>query len=204
MIFGDIGNDGPVGLELKQGPVALVRLDDPQVRRSDPGEGARYVVVSGSSAKPMTWGEQDQGAVCIVESELDGFLLNQEAGDLSAVVALGTATGKPDTRTHELLKSMPVILVALDGDDAGAKASWSYWPETYGSKVRRWPCINGKDPSEARKNGLDLHSWVAAGMFQSEDDFERSAIQTVDGGLSDREAMLALLQNERNAQEDFA
>ena len=30
-------------------------------------------------------------------------------------------------------------IVALDHDDAGTKAAWSFWPETYGSKVRRWP-----------------------------------------------------------------
>jgi len=56
-------------------------------------------------------------------------------------------------------------IVAIGGDDAGAKAAWSFWSETYGSKVRRWPVILGKDPSDAWKKGLDIRSWVLAGMY---------------------------------------
>ena len=132
----------------------------------------------------------DRAAVVIVESELDGLLLSQEAGDLAGLVALGTATAKPDRITHELLTTAAVILVSLDGDEAGAKAAWSFWLDTYGGKVRRWPCIGGKDQSEARLNGLDLRSWVVAGLFGNEERFERFCIMTIDGGLTDGEALL--------------
>ena len=165
-----------------------------RIRRDGPGDGARYVIVSGSSAAPVTWG-QDKGAAVIVESELDGLLLDQEAGDLSGVVAMGTATAKPGKRTHELLKSLPVILIALDTDDAGAKAAWKFWPETYGKAARRWPCPPkwGKDPSDARLNGLDLREWIVAGIFGTFEKYERFCIQTVDGGLSDREVLKVIL-----------
>jgi len=159
-----------------------------RVRRNDPGDGARYVAASGSSMAPMFWGE-DKGAAVIVESELDGLLLNQEAGDLCMVVALGSAQAKPDTATHGALKAPAVLLVALDTDTAGAKASWKFWPDTYGKKARRWPCLKGKDPSEAKLNGLDLRAWVIAGLFGTEERFERFAIQTIDGGMTDSEAM---------------
>lgn len=159
-----------------------------RTRRSDPGDGARYVIVSGSSAEPMTWG-QDKGAAVIVESELDGLLLNQEAGDLAGVVAMGTATAKPDIQTHSILKDAPIILVSLDTDEAGAKGAWKFWPDIYGKKARRWPTIKGKDASDARLNGLDLRTWIIAGMFGNEERFERFAIQTIDGGLSDTEAL---------------
>jgi hypothetical protein len=56
------------------------------------------------------------------------------------------------------------IVIALDSDYAGAKAAWKFWPETYGSKVRRWPCVLGKDPSEAWHNGLDIEAWIAVGI----------------------------------------
>ena len=54
------------------------------------GQDSRYVVVTGSGMEAMIlW--QDQQAVGIVESELDGLLVQQEAGDLIGVVALGAA-----------------------------------------------------------------------------------------------------------------
>jgi hypothetical protein len=127
-----------------------------------------------------------------VESELDGLLLNQEAGDLAGVVAMGTAQAKPDRITHEALTTAAVILVSLDTDDAGAKAAWAFWPENYGGKVKRWPCIGGKDPSDARANGLDLRTWITTGIFGTEARFERFCIQTIDGGLSDAEALKAM------------
>jgi hypothetical protein len=55
--------------------------------------------------------------------------------------------------------------------------------------VKRWLSILGKDASEARQRGLNIRNWIIAGMFGNEERFERFAIQTVDGGLSDREAM---------------
>ncbi len=159
-----------------------------RIRRDDPGDGSRYVIVSGSSSEPMAWG-QDKGAAVIVESELDGMLLNQEAGDLAGVVAMGSAQAKPDRITHEAMAAVAVILVSLDADNAGAKASWQFWPETYGTRAKRWPCVNGKDPSEARANGLDLREWVVAGIFTTFERFERFCIQTIDGGLTDGEAI---------------
>lgn len=161
-----------------------------RIRRTE-DTGPRYVVVSGSSSAPMTW-SQDKGAVVVVESELDGLLLYQIAVDLCGVVALGNAQARPDPPTHELLQNTPLILVALDSDDAGAKASWQFWPQTYGAKARRWPSILGKDASEARQKGLNIRDWLIAGLFRSEERFERFAIMTIDGGLSDREAMLEL------------
>ncbi|MBU4449594.1 MAG: zinc-binding protein [Proteobacteria bacterium] len=160
-----------------------------RIRRDNPGDGARYVIVSGSSSAPITWNLERAVAV-IVESELDGLLLNQESGDLAGVVAMGTATAKPDRITHEALMSAAVILVSLDTDNAGAKASWQFWPETYGGKVKRWPCVGGKDPSDARLGGLDLRSWVVTGIFGTGERFERFCIQTIGGGLSDEEAIV--------------
>ena len=154
-----------------------------RIRHDNPGDGPRYVIVSGSSAEPMAWG-LERPAVAIVESELDGLLLNQEAGDLAGVVAMGSAQAKPDRITHEALTAAAVILVSSDTDDAGARAAWAFWPKTYGSKVKRWPCVGGKDPSDARLGGLDLRSWVVTGIFGTEERFERFCIQTIDGGLS--------------------
>ncbi len=159
-----------------------------RIRRENPTDGRRYIVVSGSSSAPTTWCH-DKAGVVVVESELDGLLLDQEAGDLCAVVALGSAQAKPDRMTHDLLTAAPSILAAMDSDEAGARAAWQFWPTTYGPKVKRWPCVKGKDPSEARKNGLNIREWIIAGLFGNEDSFERFCIMTIDGRLPDQEAI---------------
>lgn len=178
----------PAGLVI---PLALQgdKVQRLRIRRSEPGDGNRYIIASGSSAAPMLLGT-NAGAVVVVESELDGLLLQQEAGDLAAVVALGSAQAKPDARADALLRSAKTILVSLDSDDAGAKAAWEFWPKQYGKKFKRWPAIHGKDASDAKRNGLNIRAWIIAGMFgDDEKTFERFCIQTIDGGLSDREAI---------------
>jgi DNA primase len=206
----------------------IIRL---RVRCAD--KRSKYVLIPGSDMRPMVWNVEKK-AVVIVESELDGLLLHQEVGDLVGVVALGSAQAKPDQETHDLLQNADLILVALDSDDAGAKAAWTFWPETYGCKVKRWPCIRGKDPSEAWANGLDIRAWVMAGLPEkqspedpfsaadkatetipareidngegipftsewsqrfSEQQLERLAIMTVDGNMSDEEAIRILEVN---------
>jgi hypothetical protein len=162
-----------------------------RIRRTE-STGPRYVIVSGSSSAPMLLGA-DKAAAVVVESELDALLLAQAAGDLAAVVALGNAQAKPDIEAHKLLQNTPLILMGLDADEAGAKAAWDFWPQTYGPKARRWLSILGKDASEANQKGLSIRDWIIAGMFGDEDLFERFAIQTIDGGLSDGEAMKLLL-----------
>lgn len=138
----------------------VVRL---RIRCSDQRDGRRYILVSGSSNQPMVW-NLIKMSIIIVESELDGLLLWQETGDLIGVVALGSAQAKPDNKTHEALIKAEKILIALDVDDAGAKAAWHFWLETYGAKAKRWPCVRGKDPSEAYQNGLNIHSWINVGI----------------------------------------
>ncbi len=119
----------------------VVRL---RIRRKDPGDGARYILVPGSVVAPMRF-IQDHEAVVIVESELDGLLLYQEAGDLIDVMAMGSVSARPDAAAHEALIRADLILIALDSDKAGAKAAWGWWPETYGAKIRRWPIAIGMD-----------------------------------------------------------
>lgn len=161
----------------------VIRL---RIMRDNPGDEPHYVVISGSSSAPLIIG-QNKDAIVIVESELDSWLLSQEAGDLCTVVALGNAQAKPDIETDKLLQDALVILISLDKDDAWAKASWSFWRDNY--QAKRWPTIKGKDASEARLKGLDLRTWIITGLFGTEENFERFCIQTIDGGLTDIEAV---------------
>ncbi|MHC1712532.1 MAG: toprim domain-containing protein [Solidesulfovibrio sp.] len=101
----------------------------------------------------------------VVESELDGLLLAQEAGDLVNVLALGSASLRPDAEAHAHLDTAPFILVSLDFDDAGNKAAWTWWITHYSSeKVRVWPVPEGKDPCDAWRAGWDLRTWIEGGL----------------------------------------
>jgi len=133
-----------------------------RIRRMESVAHQKYIIVSGSSSAPMAWG-LDKKAAVIIESELDGVLLSQEVDDLVSVIAIGSAPAKLDKITHEKLTKAEIILVALDSDEAGARASRNFWLTTYGKRAKRWPCVNGKDPSEARLNGLNLRAWIVAG-----------------------------------------
>lgn len=101
----------------------------------------------------------------VVESELDGLLLAQEAGDLVNVLALGSASLRPDVEAHARLETAPFILVSLDADDAGDKAAWTWWATHYPpEKLRIWPVPEGKDVTDAWRAGWDLRAWIEAGL----------------------------------------
>ena len=96
---------------------------------------------------------------------LDGILLHNVAGDLATVFALGSAQARPDADTMKLLNDAERVLLALDTDRAGY-TSWLWWRQHF-NKAVRWPVINGKDPGEAYKNGVDLRTWIMAGLINN-------------------------------------
>jgi DNA primase len=164
----ELRDDGkPKKLWLPEGLV-LPRIDSGyvirlSVRRGKHINGQRYIVIPGSASRSMVHG-MDKKVIVVIESELDGLLLNQEVGDFVGVVALGSAQAKPDEKTHNVLQMADTVLVALDSDKAGAQAAWLFWSKTYGNKTVRWPCVKGKDPSDAWQNGLDIRAWVLTGL----------------------------------------
>jgi len=138
-----------------------------RVRRFDPS-GPRYVLTPGSCVTPFllpckteTGGEH---ATVIVESELDGWLVWQEAGDLCSILALGSVKTRPNEKVHNNLLKVRLILNALDYDSAGRDQSWNFWPKTYGNKIKRWPVPIGKDPGEAAREGLNIRAWIEVGL----------------------------------------
>jgi DNA primase len=122
---------------------------------------ARYYVVPGSSAMPWIIGEKRR-AYTVIETELDGLLVDQEACRLTGVLALGSSSNMPDGYCHLRLADSLVILNALDFDHAGAKA-WPKWKAAY-PQAERWPVPVGKDPGEAYQAGVDIATWVLAGL----------------------------------------
>ena len=135
-----------------------------RIRRAEINENDdRYIMLSGSRAHPMMILSKTSDYLVVVESELDAWLLFQQAGDLAAILATGSAQSRPDAVTCKFIDKVRILLIALDSDTAGAKEAWNFWLNQYGNAVR-WPIPNAKDPGDAFVQGLDLRMWVLAGL----------------------------------------
>jgi len=102
---------------------------------------------------------------------------------------MGNAQAKPYIETDAISRDASLILNCLDTGEEGAKSCWKFWVNTY--KAKRWPTIKGEDASEARLNGLDLMARIIWGLFKTEEKFVRFCMQTIEGELSDWEAIKA-------------
>lgn len=108
----------------------------------------------------------------VVESELDALLLAQEIGRLGHnagqgvnVVAMGSASYRPDAATWADLQAAPLVLVSLDFDDAGNKAACLWWEKHLApGRFKLWPVPEGKDPCDAWRAGWNLAEWTKQGL----------------------------------------
>lgn len=126
----------------------------------------KYVEITGSMQQPSWFGSQDRLPVVIVEAEFDALLVRQEAGDLCCALALGGAKKKPDFETNQRLHRSPLLLYALDFDDAG-KEQFLFWRKTY-PHLRAWPTPTEKSPGDAFKKGANIRQWIIDGISQYE------------------------------------
>lgn len=111
---------------------------------------------------------QGKGAAAwqIVESELDGLLMHQEAGQFVNVAALGSAVFRPDADTWAQLCRAEKILISLDFDEAGNKAACQWWKSNLKpGQGRLWPVPEGKDPTDAFRAGWNLSDWIIGGLL---------------------------------------
>ena len=104
------------------------------------------------------FGYESHLPIVLVESEFDAMLIQQEASDLCNSIALGGAGKRADSVTHEILKSAPLILFALDFDEAGKK-QYGFWRQSY-LNLRAWPVPTTKSPGDAFKNGISTLNLV--------------------------------------------
>jgi DNA primase len=97
----------------------------------------------------------------LVEGVVDALAMRQEAGDLIAVVAAGTTLGRLERWIGCLDLAAPV-LIALDADQAGEKAS-DWWLTALGPQAKRWRPF-WDDPAAMLQDGADLRIWVREGL----------------------------------------
>ena len=135
-----------------------IRRPDDDIRTE---KDIRYYTLPGSNMAPLVV-DNGKKAWVVVESDLDCILVSGVAGAVTNAAALGTVSAKPDPETFGRMQSAVRTLVALDSDDAGAKA-FEWWAE-HMENARRWPVPEGKDPGEAYQAGVDILAWVMEGF----------------------------------------
>ncbi len=146
-----------------------LRIRRPKTAREKFLGDLKYFWVKGSGTHPMVIrpAGKIRGAV-IVEAELDAMAVAAAHAGVM-VIALGTvATGIPEPLRTEL-KTVPVILVALDADQGkdgkpgpGAVAA-AAWLAEY-RQAKYWPVLQGKDPGNYVELGGDLARWIEPGL----------------------------------------
>jgi DNA primase len=131
--------------------------------RSFKKDRSKYYNVAGSSAAPLIIHRKGPNFLSICESFLDAWLIDQEAGDLVHSVALGTSGGKPDSSLGLLTLCVSKMLISLDADPAGRKAT-EWWLENFRISID-WPVPFRKDPGEAFGNNPGLiRPWIETGI----------------------------------------
>lgn len=160
-------NGKPKKLWLPQG-LTIPYCTDGQIHRirirrdKVTGDSPRYYWVPGSGNDTIVLSPGRRAAI-IVESDLDGLLIDYLAGDMVTTIPLGTSSARPKLAAAQAINAADVILVALDADEAGLRG-WKWWRDTHQGKAIRWPVPVGKDPGEAYEQGIDLRAWIIAGL----------------------------------------
>ncbi|HBA73413.1 MAG TPA: hypothetical protein DCZ63_14855 [Geobacter sp.] len=153
------------------GLIHRIRIRKQALRNAKDG---RYYWLPGSGNDIICLNPAAQAHV-IVESDLDGLLIDWQAGDLVGTIPLGSCSTHPKAKALTLLEKSLCIMVALDFDKPrwdeekqqwiapGAKSSL-WWAQKFPRAYKRWPVPDGKDPGEAFAAGVDLPAWVVLGL----------------------------------------
>ena len=160
--------------------VHRLRIRRPDADRKEFAPDRKYSVVEGSEMDPAllecraSSGPGSSGAwpdvVLVVESDLDGELMYELAGDLVTVLILMTSSiRRLPPKVYSRLERADCIMVATDfdrpdkeGRRAGAEG-WKLWQAAF-ARAKRWPVPDGKDPGEAYERGENLRLWLMAGI----------------------------------------
>lgn len=107
--------------------------------------------------------------VFIVESDLDAYLIAQEAGDMVSVVSLGGATNRLDKESLNFVAQAKKVYISTDFDEgmegtvgAGQKAYMRLMKDF--PHAEYMPTARGKDPCEMHDMGITVRSWVMCAL----------------------------------------
>lgn len=142
-----------------------IRVRRPEWAREKYKPKRKYHRIEGGVGSTMILGKSSR-AFAVVEAELDACAIFSAAPDLVGAVSIETLEGNLDAEAAAILAQALVILDALDADDPTTPAlqrALKKWAATFPRHLR-WPVPIGKDPGEAVKAGVDLRSWILAGL----------------------------------------
>lgn len=121
----------------------------------------KYQMVEGGAHATMILEPQAQ-ALTVVESGLDAYLVAQEGRGLTGAATTWNAQAKPDAAACEVLAAKIRLLIALDSDEPGERAS-VWWLNQYRT-ARRLATVGYKDPGDAMRGGVDIRAWLKSGL----------------------------------------
>lgn len=116
----------------------------------------KYQVMSGGRDSPCVIGDPRR-YLFILESELDGMILAQEAPQVP-VVCLGSSTANPTFEIASIIRKSERVIFIPDIDDAGAKA-YAKWKNHFSNvSYAVVPC--GGSVGDFHENGGDVANWI--------------------------------------------
>lgn len=121
----------------------------------------KYAQIAGGSSSGLYRGDALPGAKAVLfcEGEFDALIAHQEAEPLVTAVSLGSAGNSLSDRWIGDLVTVPLILVAYDVDQAGAKGAARLQALSRRVHVIRVPY--GKDITEFHLQGGEVFTWLA-------------------------------------------
>lgn len=149
---------------LPQGIVLPWSVDDAlwnvEIRRLD--GSPKYHSIRGGRKAAMLGVDNLRGLPAVlVEGFFDWLALHQVAGDIVTPVALGSTGTARHVQWIIRLAALPLVLVALDADGAGAAAADWWLGALPNAKLWR---PDYDDPAAMLQAGADLRAWVQAGL----------------------------------------
>lgn len=136
-----------------------------QLRRPEPGpDGKKYKEILGSSDCLYNGDAIQPGKpVLLTESELDALSASQEASDLVACVATGSASKGLSSRHLSQVLRASFLLQCFDTDEAGEKGAAEWLSKLTSEQARRWkPWAH--DINDMLKTGLPVRLWIESGL----------------------------------------
>jgi hypothetical protein len=155
-----------------------------KVRRPVPPlDGPKYQCAKGSKSSMFGLDRlAGKGVAVICEGEFDAMLLDQEAGDLVDVVAIGSKTATPSVRELNRLTTASRWLLVLDNDADERADAWAEWS----ARVRRIRPLDGNDLTDLHQAGGDLRAWIEHHLERSgRPAIEAEAARILERGLDD-------------------
>lgn len=102
--------------------------------------------------------------VLLCEGEFDCLSVSQEAGDLIAPIATGSASkGRIPLWIAKVATTASQVLLCFDLDLAGSEAA-AYWKETFGEKAMPWPPQRHDINDMLQAERPTIRQWITTGL----------------------------------------